>query len=392
MNLNIALIFGLLLEFFITVVAAGGYFFYYVKMPEYSINQARKAVQEGNLHEFEKYVDVSRLLKDGVTDAAMYVPQGQSGVHSMIKSGQMTSVLKMGLEEYIKSGKWGEIQGLSDPQAKELVEQCGLMTFTFRGVEYIHKGVDPLVVPKEQIGEVEINDVGAIDKALDTVDKAVIKVEKFLGVVDDVQTGLEELQKGNLPTELVKNKQLVDEDGNEYTGEVAEAGIAIYEPSLGDVMIMRVKLQETTDGNWRAVDIANYGELLERLLNMHQRDMKKYVNRVNDVLIETDQEMAAYRKSHPKTDKDWVMRVTEIVKTSNEKIEQIDVPRGGEELAELLKERKTVFFSMMDVYYESNEKRKARNIDAKLEQATREWTENRDKINKIIDKYKNLNL
>ena len=47
---------------------------------------------------------------------------------------------------------------------------------------------------------------------------------------------------------------------------------------------------------------------------------------------------------------------------------------------------------MMDVYYESNEKRKAKNIGAKLEEVNRRWKENREAINKIIDQYKNLNL
>ena len=70
----------------------------------------------------------------------------------------------------------------------------------------------------------------------------------------------------------------------------------------------------------------------------------------------------------------------------------IEVPRPGEPLAELLKERKTIFFEMMDVYYESNEKRKAKNIGAKLEEVNRRWKENREAINKIIDQYKNLNL
>ena len=126
MNFNMALIFGLILEFIIAIVAASGYFFYYVKMPEYSINQAKKAVQEGNLREFEKYVDVSRLMKEGVQDAAMYVPQSDGALQSMLKSGQMAAVLQKAVEEYVKNGQWGEIQGLSDPKAKELVEQCGL--------------------------------------------------------------------------------------------------------------------------------------------------------------------------------------------------------------------------------------------------------------------------
>lgn len=392
MNFNMALIFGLILEFIIAIVAASGYFFYYVKMPEYSINQAKKAVQEGNLREFEKYVDVSRLMKEGVQDAAMYVPQSDGALQSMLKSGQMAAVLQKAVEEYVKNGQWGEIQGLSDPKAKELVEQCGLTTFNFRGIEYIRKGVDPLVVNAEQAAEVEVEDVGIIDKALDGVDSAIHKVETVLGIVDDVQASVEDLQDGKIdsPNSILKPSNSDSSDG--YTGQIAEAGIIVYDKTLGDNIVIRLKLMELNDGSWRVVDIANYGEFIERMLNMNKRDMKKYCNRVNDVLIDTDREMEAYRKSHPKTDKDWVMKVTDIMKSYNEKLDLIEVPRPGEPLAELLKERKTIFFEMMDVYYESNEKRKAKNIGAKLEEVNRRWKENREAINNIIDQYKNLNL
>ena len=249
-----------------------------------------------------------------------------------------------------------------------------------------------MVVNAEQAAEVEVEDVGIIDKALDGVDSAIHKVETVLGIVDDVQASVEDLQDGKIdsPNSILKPSNSDSSDG--YTGQIAEAGIIVYDKTLGDNIVIRLKLMELNDGSWRVVDIANYGEFIERMLNMNKRDMKKYCNRVNDVLIDTDREMEAYRKSHPKTDKDWVMKVTDIMKSYNEKLDLIEVPRPGEPLAELLKERKTIFFEMMDVYYESNEKRKAKNIGAKLEEVNRRWKENREAINKIIDQYKNLNL
>lgn len=380
MRLNLALIIGLVFEFLIAVLAAGGYFFYYIKMPEYSMHEARKAMQAGNYHEFEKYVDVARITNDATKDLSIYIPADDAALQSMYKSGQLSTLIQNDVEEYIKNGKWGKSPGLETPQAQALILDSGMKTWYYRGLQYLHKGIDPMVTPAGTTEPVEVHR-DTIDSILDKVDHVVTKIEAFMGFVEEAQNGIENLDGLRLP---------ITEEG--YTGEVAEAGIGIYDDSIGETVVLRIKLMEKTDGSWRAVNVANYGEFVDRMVKMHKREMKRYVNRINDILLDTDKDLEEYRKEHPNTDKDWVLAATDIMKKYNEKIELIDVPRSGNALAELLKERKTIFFDMMDVYYDSNERKKPKNIDARIEEVNRRWMENRKAIQEIISQYKDLNV
>lgn len=381
MRLNLALIIGLLVEFFIVIAAACGYFFYYIKMPEYSLNQARNAMVEGNLHELEKYADISRLLKDGIGDLAVYVPADDQKLQSMVKSGQFASLVQSDVEEYIKSGKWGKSPGLEERSAQELLLQSGLTTMRYRGIQYVYKGVDPMVTPVGTTEPVEVEG-STIDHILDKVDFLVTKYEGFMGFMDDTKSGLDDLENG-IPLNH-------SDDG--FTGEVAEAGISVYDASMGDIVILRVKLMEKLDGSWKAVDVANYGEMLDRMVHSHKRDMKRYASRVNEILIDTDKELEEYRVEHPVTDKEWVLRTTEIMKRCNEKIDALDVPMLGGPLDELLKERKSLFFEMMDTYYDSNERKKPKNINLRIEDANKQWMENRKAIQAIVVQYKDIDI
>lgn len=381
MRLNLALIIGLLVEFIIVIFAACGYFFYYIKMPEYSLNQARNAMLAGNLHEVEKYADISRLLKDGVNDLAVHVPRDDTKLQSMMKSGQFASLVQSDVEEYIKSGKWGKSPGLEEQNAQELLLQSGLTTMRYRGIQYVYKGVDPMITPEGTTTPVEVEG-STIDHILDKVDIVVTKYEGFMGFMEDTKSGLEDLESGAAA-------EPVDEG---FTGAVAEAGIAVYDDSIGDTVVLRVKLAEKTDGSWKAVDVANYGELVDRMVHQQKREMKRYANRVNEILADTDKELEEYRIEHPVTDKDWVLKTTEIMKHCNEKIDGLDVPRLGGPLDKLLKERKSLFFDMMDTYYDSNERRKPKNINLRIEDANKQWMENRRAIQTVIAQYKDINV
>lgn len=381
MRLNLALVIGLIVEFIIVIAAACGYFFYYIKMPEYSLNQARNAMLEGNLHEVEKYVDISRLLKDGAGDLAIHVPRDDAKLQNMVKSGQFVSMVQSDVEEYIKSGKWGKSPGLEEQSAHDLILLSGLTTMQYRGVQYVYKGVDPMVTPAGTTTPVTVEG-GTIDHILDKVDYLVTKYEGFMGFIDDTRSGIEGLENGAAAEPVT----------DEFTGVVAEAGIAVADDSIGDTVVLRVKLMEKTDGSWKAVDVANYGELVDRMVHMQKRDMKRYAVRVNEILADTDKELEEYRIEHPVTDKEWVLKTTEIMKHCNEKIDALDVPRLGGPMDDLLKERKALFFDMMDTYYDANERRRSRNIHLRIEDANRQWMENRRAIQTVIAQYKDLDV
>ena len=80
------------------------------------------------------------------------------------------------------------------------------------------------------------------------------------------------------------------------------------------------------------------------------------------------------------------------MKQSNEKINQLDVPKSGLMLDALLKERKDIFLDMMDAYYESNERRQPRGLQAKLDQLNHKWADNKAKLKAITDSAKAIDI
>ena len=386
-NFSLALIIGLTIELIIAIACISGYFFYYVKLPEYSLNEAKEAFYAGNVGEFERYVDVDALVKDSLKEAERLIPRNQTDLRNMIKSGQMATVLKMEIEERIKTGQWGKTEGVKNPLIQDFLQDAGLMTFSYHGVAYLHQGTDPLLTAVGE--EVVVHDNRTkIDKILDFV-------EELLGYGNDIAEVAQKVENtvqdpSSLQKEFGKQEEDPEANGN---APVAEAGLILYDDVIGDTVIVRLKLQQNSDGKWRAVDLRGYGEVVRRIAKNNRREMKVYTNKVYDALMQGEEELEAFNAQNPVENKDWAIGARDIMKKNGEQLESITVPRSGKELSNLLVERRNIGVDLMNLYYERAErKKKNQRIENQLTDLLTKYADNRKQIDEIVSAYKDLDL
>ena len=179
---------------------------------------------------------------------------------------------------------------------------------------------------------------------------------------------------------------------DESDGTTATFAVKIYEPTYGDNYTLIGTMRQQEDGQWKVTGLENYGDFILGMRTQHMREFKRYAVKVADILESTENQLASLKAARPNMDKQWVSDATSIMKQSNEKINQLDVPRSGLMLDALLKERKDIFLDMMDAYYESNERRQPRGLQAKLDQLNHKWADNKAKLKAITDSAKAIDI
>lgn len=136
------------------------------------------------------------------------------------------------------------------------------------------------------------------------------------------------------------------------TDTIVTAGVRVYEPNLGDTFVLKLKLRRQEDGSWKLYDIENYQEYAELLLKQNDRDFIRYKEKVRSILTSTQEKLDELREAHPERDMDWMIEARKIMKESDQQLEELKVPVAGGYLNQLIKERKDLFYELMDSYYD----------------------------------------
>lgn len=349
-----AIIVGILFEILLGAAAAAFYFMYYVHTPSYSINALQRAIQNGDVESFQKYVDLDAVLNKAAIDLSDIAPAG-SQMRTKLQNGSFVELCKEDILYEIANKDWKEVKEPTEETDFQLL--IGMKSMSMRRVEYVVK--DVMIIENED--------------------------------------GEEVVQEGP-PT--------------------ASVGVRIYEPNYGDTFIIKMKMRQVDEETWQIYDVLNYGDFVKALQKQNERDLKRYVDKVRVNIRKTETKFAELKKKMPKINKEWIIAAQGIMKESCNELEELKVPLAGAKLDQLLRDRKRIFYDMMDNYYESvnfqetiedynkaqeeakkkteakgkkprkikapNFDKKASEIDGRLTQVNKKWEDNKAEIDKLI--------
>ena len=355
-----AIVVGILLEILLGAAAAAFYFMYYIHTPTYSINALHKAIQSGDVEEFQHYVDLDAVLMKAAIDLDELTPQGNT-MKAKLRDGSFVNVCKEDILNCIANGDWKEVKEITEEI--DFQNKIGLRTMSIRRIEYVAKDVVPEA--DEEEGE---------------------------------ETSAAATEAPEYPT--------------------ASVGVRIYEPNLGDTFVIHLKMRQLADESWQVYDVLNYGEFVDALMKQNERDLKRYVDKVRTNIRNTEDKFADLKRRMPVINKEWIIEAQKIMKESCEDLDSLKVPLTGARLDSLLRDRRAIFYDMMDMYYESlnykekvedykkaaeeaakaakekgkklkqkrppNFDKKAAEIDGKLTEINKKWENNKTEIDKII--------
>ena len=128
----------------VLVVIGGGlaYFNFYVKTPEYTLKVIQESIQNHDVDEFNKYVNVDNVVAgvtnnmlDGIIASQTNLPEeakvAMNSLATMFKAPIVAS-LQEGLNNYVKTGSWQSGNTTADAQgaminSDMILEQSGLI-------------------------------------------------------------------------------------------------------------------------------------------------------------------------------------------------------------------------------------------------------------------------
>lgn len=216
----------------LVLIIIGGslaYFNFYVKTPEYTLNAIQKSVQNHDIDEFNKYVDVDNVVAgvtnnmlDGIIAAQANLPEeakiAMNSLATMFKA-PLTASLQEGLNNYVKTGNWQSGNTTEDSQgaiidSDMILEQTGLMDLSFEGIDYIN-----------------------INK----------------------------------------------ENGT------AEAGIKAVQEEINQSFVFKVSLEEQPDGYWKVISIDNFADFIKTLEAGRQEFIKNYLSQTAVIILDKEQ-------------------------------------------------------------------------------------------------------
>lgn len=154
------------------------------------------------------------------------------------------------------------------------------------------------------------------------------------------------------------SRDYIDPEAEDQT-PTATVVVRLYEPNYGDSFLVRLKMRQLEDESWQLYAVEDYAEFVDGLVKQNERDLKRYIDKVRNNIKKTEDSFAELRQRIPVINKEWVLEAQKIMKESNASLEEISVPVAGAHLNMLLKDRKSIFFDMMDLYYESITQREA---------------------------------
>lgn len=319
MTIKKAVIIGLLLEILIGFLAGAFYFKFYIYTPTYSI----RAMQSGDVEALKERVDLDGLFKLNNGKLAQLVDKNDPA-YSKVADGSFASYCQEDFLNYVQNGKWQEREKITPESSLE--DKIGFRTVSFRSLDYVYRDPPP--------GQEDVKEQTTTDKLLSM---GISMLNKYvLGHERDEENVREE----------AKAAQEADVD------TTVTAGVRVYEPNLGDTFVLKLKLRRQEDGSWKLYDIENYQEYAEMLLKQNARDFIRYKEKVRSILTATQEKMDELREAHPEHDMDWMIEARKIMKESDQQLEELKVPVAGGYLNQLIKERKELFYELMDSYYE----------------------------------------
>ncbi len=323
MTIKKAVIIGLLLEILIGFLAGAFYFKFYIYTPTYSIRAMQKAMQSGDVEALKEKVDLDGLFKLNNGKLAQLVDKNDPA-YSKVADGSFASYCQEDFLNYVQNGKWQEREKITPESSLE--DKIGFRTVSFRSLDYVYRAPPP--------GQENVKEQTTTDKLLSM---GISMLNKYvLGHERDEENVHEE----------AKAAQEADVD------TIVTAGVRVYEPNLGDTFVLKLKLRRQEDGSWKLYDIENYQEYAEMLLKQNDRDFIRYKEKVRSILTATQEKMDELREAHPEQDMDWMIEARKIMKESDQQLEELKVPVAGGYLNQLIKERKELFYELMDSYYE----------------------------------------
>ena len=323
MTVKKAVIIGLLLEILIGCLAGVFYFKFYIYTPTYSIRAMQKAMQSGDVEELKNRVDLDGLFKLNNGKLAQLVDKNDPA-SGKIADGSFASYCQEDFLNYVQNGKWRDREKITPESALE--DRIGFRSVSFRSLDYIYRDPPP--------GQENVKEQSITDKMLSM---GISLLNKYvLGHERDEENVHEETKAAQ----------------EAATDTIVTAGVRVYEPNLGDTFVLKLKLRRQEDGSWKLYDIENYQEYAELLLKQNDRDFIRYKEKVRSILTSTQEKLDELREAHPERDMDWMIEARKIMKESDQQLEELKVPVAGGYLNQLIKERKDLFYELMDSYYD----------------------------------------
>ncbi len=360
-----AIIVGIFLEILLGAAAAAFYFMYYVHTPTYSINALQKAIQSNDVEQFQRYVDLDAILNKATVDLEKIAPPNSS-LKAKMRDGSFAKLCKEDILSCIANDGWKEVKEITEET--EFQDKIGLKTMSIRRIEYVVQDKPfklPFTIPY-----------------------------------------------------ILEQPEEPDQTEAESEYPTATVGVRIYEPNLGDTYVVHMKMRKIDEDTWQIYDVLNYGDFVDALVKQNERDMKRYIEKVRVIIKNTEEKFAALKKKMPQINKEWIIESQKIMKESCEELDELKVPVAGAKLEQLLRDRKAIFYDMMDMYYESvnfkesisdynksveeakkaaqekgkkfkqrkapNFDKKAGEIDGRLTAVNKRWETNKAEIAKII--------
>lgn len=215
----------------VVIIGIGGsiaYFNFYVKTPEYTLKAVQEAVENHDIDEFNKYVDVDSVVT-GVTDNmldAIIASQSNLPEEAKVAMNSLATMFKAplvaslndGLTTFVKTGSWETAEDVKDSQgamidSKMILDQTGLMGISFSGIDYINM--------------------------------------------------------------------------NEENG-TAQVGVKVEQSEIGQPFVFEITLEEQPDGYWKVVSVDNFADFIKALQAGRQKYIEDYINQTTALLSDKE--------------------------------------------------------------------------------------------------------
>lgn len=219
----------------LVLIIIGGslaYFNFYVKTPEYTLKAVQEAVENHDINEFNKYVDVDSVVAgvtnnmvDGIIATQSNLPEeakiAMNSLATMFKA-PLNASLQEGLNNFVKTGNW----------------QSGNLTDDGQG--------------------------------------AMIDSDMIL-----VQSGI-----ADLSFESIENIDVNKDNGT------AKAQIKAMQAEMNKAFIFDVTLEEQADGYWKIVSVDNFDEFIKELESSRQEYIKNYLSQTAVIIFDKEKILA----------------------------------------------------------------------------------------------------
>ena len=179
------------------------YFLYWVKTPAYSLNLIREAIEKHDLVKFEKHVDTESLYNRAFDEVVQ---------KNLTNSGYENNQLVMGL-----------IGMLKKTAVDELINQTK---------KYVETG--DFEIPGQKVAPAKTNQPDGKDVATNLNKNAGISYIQFKGI-----------------------------ENTQKDGKIAVVTTKVYDKRVGKDFVIKLKMRELENGEWKVVEAANLTEYLE---------------------------------------------------------------------------------------------------------------------------------